>query len=128
MRNKIAITTGTGRYDNKNFTYNFIDKFKYQDTLSKLPNFNKTILNQKENAEKFAYSSLICKNFNPSNLNFYFEPNLYSTLKVNLIEKPLRDNKKLLNENVYLDWLKNESEDFFLDPKGLWEFKSKKNY
>ena len=128
MRNKIAITTGTGRYDNKNFTYNFIDKFKYQDTLSNLPNFNKTILNQKENAEKFAYSSLICKNFNPSNLSFYFEPNLYSTLKVNLIEKSFRDNKKLLNENIYLDWLKNESEDFFLDPKGLWEFKSKKNY
>ena len=128
MRNKIAITTGTGRYDNKNFTYNFIDKFKYQDTLSNLPNFNKTILNQKENAEKFAYSSLICKNFNPSNLSFYFEPNLYSTLKVNLIEKSFRDNKKLLNDNIYLDWLKNESEDFFLDPKGLWEFKSKKNY
>ena len=122
MRNQIAITAGTGRYDNKKFTFNFSDKNSYEKALINLPKTKFINKEKKYNADKFAYLSLICKNFEPSNINFYFEKTLYSNLRVNLLETEKRNNKNILNDNKYIKWLLNNEEDFFNDPQNRWKF------
>jgi len=123
MKNKIAITAGTGRYDNKKFTYNFNNKKKYEKALKSLPKFSITYSQQEINAKKFAYASLMCKNFKPSNIDFYYEPTLHSALKASLIERKKRIKKNLQEDELYLQWLNNDEEDFFFDRNNIWKFK-----
>jgi hypothetical protein len=118
IKNKISIVTGTGKYDDKQFVYYVNNKLKYKNLILNLPNFSMYHRNQIDNALKFAYASLICKNFQPSNINFYYEKTLYSDLKVEL--KPFRKKNKNFQDDKYLEWLKNEKEDFFYDPKLEW--------
>ena len=72
LRNKVVITAGTGRYDNRDFTYNFDDKKKYFEFINNLHNFKHTKKDIVKNAEKFAYIAFICKTFDLTLANFFF--------------------------------------------------------
>lgn len=122
MRGKVSIICGTGRYDNKDFTYDFNDQAEYKNVIQRLPVFENSIEQQSIKAKRFAYASLICKNFNPQNISFYWENSINSDLKVKFLQKDERDDKRQNVDDKFIGWLKNDDVDFFDDPKQLWKF------
>ena len=120
LKNKIVITAGTGRYNNRGFTINFDNKEKYFEMISNLHLFKNNNTEIKSNAEKFAYISFICKTiqFNPARF-FYKKNNIADlNLKINYQEfdkKSYRD--KLIKFN---NWMDNSDSDYFEDPCNEW--------
>ena len=117
MRGKDVITAGTGRYDNKGFTNNFMNFDEYKNTITNLHKFKSNLTRVEELAKKFAYISLICKNYSPKNFNFFYTNDLKSKLQVT------QNDEQSLNENDDIDllnWLSNLEEDYFKDPLNQW--------
>ena len=117
MRGKDVITAGTGRYDNKGFTNNFMNFDEYKNTITNLHKFKSKLTRVEELAKKFAYISLICKNYSPKNFNFFYTNDLKSKLQVT------QNDEQSLNENDDIDlpnWLSNLEEDYFKDPLNQW--------
>lgn len=117
MRGKEVITAGTGRYENKGFTSNFMNLTDYQNTILNLHQFKSGLGQVKELSYKFAYISLICKNYSPKDFNFFYTPDFKSKLQVSV------NNIQNLNENTENDivnWLSNSDEDYFKDPLNEW--------
>ena len=115
MRNKIVITAGTGRYDNKGFTDNIMNKEEYRKTLMNLHSFKSLNTNSKNKAIKFAYLSLICKNISFTGLNLKYQKNYQSQL-ISDVNKELLlgENSKKEIQN-FVQWLENDDIDYFND-------------
>ncbi len=117
MRGKSVITAGTGRYENKGFTNNFMDLEEYQHIISNLHKFKSSLNQVRELANKFAYISLICKNYSPKNFSFFYTNDLKSKLQVAQIDsQSLSEN----NDNELVKWLSSLDEDYFKDPLNQW--------
>jgi len=117
MRGKTVITAGTGRYENKGFTNNFMDLAEYQHTLTNLHIFKSNLSRVEELANKFAYISLICKNYSPKNFSFFYTNDLRSKLQVTQSEN---QSLKKDHDLELVEWLSNFEEDYFKDPLNQW--------
>ena len=117
MRGKEVITAGTGRYENKGFTNNFMDLEEYQHTISNLHKFKSNLTRVEELANKFAYISLICKNYSPRNFSFFYTHDLRSKLQVIQNDNQSVDEN---NDSELVKWLSNLEEDYFKDPLNQW--------
>lgn len=118
MRGKLVITAGTGRYDNKGFTNNYMNLKKYENAILNIESISRKKEKMIKYANSFAYISLICKNFCPEDFSFYYTNDLNSKIKLDLKSKKYL--KSLNNANI-LNWIKNDQEDYFQDPKGIWK-------
>ena len=117
MRGKPVITAGTGRYENKGFTNNFMDLNAYRNTIINLHKFNSNLVQAKELANKFAYLSLICKNYSPKNFNFFYTKDVKSKIKTTQIYNQFSDEN---SDYELVKWLSNLDEDYFNDPLNQW--------
>ena len=118
MRGKYVITAGTGRYENKGFTHNYMDISSYRKTIENLDIFESSLNDIKSQANKFAYISLICKNFIPDNFNFYYKQNIKSEMFID--ENFFSNTFEIKNDDNFIKWLSNSEEDYFKDPCDHW--------
>jgi|TARA_B110000977_G_scaffold201524_1_gene296615 hypothetical protein len=120
MKDKIVITTGTGRYENKGFTNNIMNKTEYRETLRDLQNFKSLNKNTKEDAYKFAYISLICKNISFSALSLKYEKDYKSNLLTEINKDKMFNNISDKEIKKFINWLRTEDIDYFNDPLNFW--------
>lgn len=122
LRNKIVITAGTGRYDNRDFTYNFNNKNKYFEFISNLHNFKHTKKDIVKNAENFAYIAFICKTFELKAANFFFEKDNLANLNLKIDYNKINSDIKFNNSIKELhNWIDGKYSDYFKDPNDEWK-------
>ena len=123
LKNKVVITAGTGRYNDRGFTYNFDNKKEYFDLISDLHNFKHTKKDIIKNAEKFAYLAFICKTFELSSANFFYEKDNLASLKFEIKYDQLNNIKFNTLMNNINKWIEGKYSDYFTDPCNEWNLK-----
>ena len=122
LKNKIVVTAGTGRYDNRDFTYNFNNKINYFKFISNLHNFKHTKKNVVKNAEKFAYIAFICKTFELNSANFFFKKDNLANLNLEIDYNKINSDVKFNNSIKELhNWIDGKYSDYFKDPIDEWK-------
>ena len=122
LRDKIVITAGTGRYDNRDFTYNFDNKDKYFELISNLHNFKHTKKDIVKNAEKFAYIAFICKTFELPSANFFYDKDNLANLNLEIDYNKINNDIKFNNSiNELHNWIDGKYNDYFKDPNEEWK-------
>ena len=122
LRDKIVITAGTGRYDNRDFTYNFDNKDKYFELISNLHNFKHTKKDIVKNAEKFAYIAFICKTFELPSANFFYEKDNLANLNLEIDYNKINNDIMFNNSiNELHNWIDGKYNDYFKDPNEEWK-------
>ena len=123
LKNKIVITAGTGRYDDRGFTYNFKDKQDYYEFINNLHNFKHTKKDVVKNAEKFAYIAFICKTFEINSANFFYEKDNLASLNLEIDYDQINNGKFINSMNNIQEWVEGKHADYFIDPCNEWKIK-----
>lgn len=123
LKNKIVITAGTGRYNNKGFTNNFDKKDIYFQTIKNIHKLENNNDDVKLNAEKFAYISFICKTIQLDFVNFHYVKDKFANLDLEINYNKF--NSSLCQKKIEKlhDWLESEDSDYFEDDCNEWNIK-----
>ena len=116
LRNKVVITAGTGRYNNRGFTYNFDNKEKYFEFIRNLHNFKHTRDDIVKNAEKFAYIAFICKTFELKSANYFYDKDDKASLNLNIQYDQLGNTDFKISTRNLSEWIDEKYSDYFLIP------------
>tara|TARA_X000000950_G_scaffold180078_1_gene218398 strand:- start:18917 stop:20614 length:1698 start_codon:yes stop_codon:yes gene_type:complete len=120
LKNKIVITAGTGRYNDRGFTFNYENKEKYFEQVKNLHYLEYNNENIKENAKKFAYIAFTCKTIDLDILDFYYKQNKFADLDFSINIDKLNSPQHIRSINFFNSWLENDSLDYFQDPCKEW--------
>ena len=123
LRNKIVITAGTGRYDNRGFSYNFDSKEKYFEFIKNLHNFEHTKNDIVRNAEKFAYIAFMCKTFELKSANYFYNKDDKASLNLNIQFDQLDNTDFIHSIRDLSKWVDDKYSDYFFDPCNEWKLK-----
>ena len=97
-----------------------MNKTEYRETLRDLQNFKSLNKNTKEDAYKFAYISLICKNISFSALSLKYEKDYKSNLLTEINKDKMFNNISDKEIKKFINWLRTEDIDYFNDPLNFW--------
>ena len=123
LKNKVVITAGTGRYNDRGFTYNFNKKDKYFEFIKNLHNFEHTKNDIVKNAEKFAYIAFMCKTFELKSANFSYNKDDKASLNLDIQYDQLDRAEFKHSVRNLTEWINNKYSDYFFDPCNEWKLK-----